>query len=539
MKKIFLFNLFTLISYIHTYATKQPNIIIVFADDISARELPIYNSNVWTPPEGGDTKDLKYKAKTPVLSKLAKEGCWITNAWAATICSPSRAMMMTGRYAHRHKWWHNGKKGRYTNKEGKSTTWPLYKSSPLQLGLIAQKSGYATYWAGKAQMTLEEFDKYGFDEAMFTPASGDFKENPKTDFRVYQKKIDGKKVIFNQNTNKPGGLFPISSFYWKPSVELFNHPKSKEKHVLWPNTPEEEKKFGINTYGPDVELNLIFDFIDRSRQKGKPFFIYHTSHLGHAQFDWLHPNDDDHRWPETPKISWDGNSYTRQSPNITGDKGVYKENGTLSPPGIHSQINYLDYQMWLYRKKLEKIGEADNTIIVFCADNGTLRYGKGSSDRQKGTHIPMIIYAPGMKKHGEQNILVSIADILPTVAELVGTKIPEYYEINGKSLVPFLFSKKKIHRKNLYAYHKDNQITRGKHLLKDGRGNWWDVSETPKDLISYRKIENWENESKRFKKERNQLLNSIKPFNLYSTAYNAPGFKEKLKPKRRTNKKKK
>ncbi|MEM9253302.1 MAG: sulfatase-like hydrolase/transferase, partial [Planctomycetota bacterium] len=129
-------------------ALDKPNIVIVFADDISARELPVYESSVWTRPgrvKDVNTTDPAYLAKTPVLDQMAEEGVAIRTAWSATICGPSRAMIMTGRYAHLHKWWHN-------NAKGKSPTghwhWPLYESSPLQIGHVAQQAGYATMWAG-------------------------------------------------------------------------------------------------------------------------------------------------------------------------------------------------------------------------------------------------------------------------------------------------------------------------------------------------------------------------------------------------------
>jgi arylsulfatase A-like enzyme len=76
----------------------------------------------------------------------------------------------------------------------------------------------------------------------------------------------------------------------------------------------------------------------------------------------------------------------------------------VTEPGIQSHINYLDYQMWLYRNKLKEMGIEDNTVVIFCADNGTSGYGKNSHDRQKGVHVPMMIFAPGMTKHGEQDV---------------------------------------------------------------------------------------------------------------------------------------
>jgi len=100
---------------------------------------------------------------------------------------------------------------------------------------------------------------------------------------------------------------------------------------------------------------------------------------------------------------------------VTGDKGVYDTHGTVTESGIHTHINYIDYQVWLYLEKLKKMGIANNTVIIVTADNGTGGYGKNSGDRQKGCHVPMIIYAPGMTKHGEQDVLVSLADVLPTM----------------------------------------------------------------------------------------------------------------------------
>ena len=58
-------------------------------------------------------------------------------------------MMMTGRYAHIHKWWNSKDIGTYTATDGKEAKWPLYPSSPRLIGHIAREAGYGTYWAGK------------------------------------------------------------------------------------------------------------------------------------------------------------------------------------------------------------------------------------------------------------------------------------------------------------------------------------------------------------------------------------------------------
>ncbi len=507
---------------IHAVEAKpRPNIILIFADDISARELPVYGSSVWTDPHSQNSSDLAYRAKTPVLDRLAREGCWIKTTWAATVCSPSRAMMMTGRYAHLHKWWNNGDIGAVQLPDGKRRNWILYESSPLLIGHVAKQAGYGTYWAGKTQMP-GDLRKYGFDEGCFTPGNLEDTDNPFTDFKMYQKKVNGQKRLFNSDTDKEITSYLQHGWYWNPHVRLMNEPGSAQPFSWWPNTPESIKAFGLNTYGPDVELDFIFKYMERQATQKKPFFIYHTSHLGHDAFDWFFP-ESGNKWPGTPIVKWDGKSYARTAPDVTGDHGVYDTHGTVTGPGIHHHVTYLDYQVWLYRNKLKELGIEDNTILIFCADNGTSGYGKNNPDRQKGTHVPLIIYAPGMTKHGEQDVLVNLCDFLPTLADLTGVKLPANYEINGESLVPFLFTDKPTHRDWIYGYRGANQLIRSTNVLRDGKGKWWDVSAYPADLISFPSITDWSKVPELDVQQRERLERILPRFNLHDTEHDAPG----------------
>jgi arylsulfatase A-like enzyme len=502
-------------------AGDRPNIIIVFADDISARELPIYGSSTWSPPVGGSTSDPQYRASTPVLDQLASEGCYIKTAWASVVCSPSRAMMMTGRFAHLHKWWGNKSKGQYIDEKGKQSNWPLYLSSPHQIGHIAQQAGYGTYWSGKTQMA-GDLNRYGFDQGCFTPGNLGDTDNPFTDFKLVVDKSNGKRIFRNADSNQPVDTYQQHGWYWFPHIRLMNH--GGKDFQWWPNTDESRSQFGVETYGPDVELDFVFDFMAKKVSNGEPFFVYHTSHLGHDAYDWLNP-DSKSKWPGTPVVNWDGEKYTRTQPNITGDAGDYDTHGTVTPPGIHHHVNYLDYQVWLYQNKLKELGIDDNTIFVFCADNGTSGYGKNSTDRQKGTHVPLIISAPGLTKRGEQDVLVSFSDFLPTIAELTGTELPEDYEINGESLVPFLFGDRRQHRDWLYGYKDSEQIIRGKWVMRDGRGKWWDVEKTPDDLISFPPIQDWTTVSAAHRAERDKLQAVLPRFDQAKHGKHGPGVK--------------
>ncbi len=501
--------------------SKKPNIILLFADDISAREIPIYNSSHWSPPTHGNSQDEKFRATTPVMDRLAEEGVWVKDAWSAVVCKPSRAMIMSGRFAHIQKWWNNRDVGKAYDEEGKLGLWPVYESSPITLATVTGEQGYRTYWTGKSHLAGDQM-RFGFDEACHTPAELSEVSFPYTDFKITTEKRDGKRVMINQDTGEIVETYAQNSWYWRPEVQLLNDPSAPGKAVWWPNTPEALADYGLHTYGPDVEQDFAFNFMERAVADDKPFFIFHASHLGHDGFNWFDPSAES-KWPSTPKIHWDGKAYSREEPKITGDNGSYDTHDSITELGLHHHINYLDYQLWRYREKLQDLGVDDNTIIIFTADNGTGGYGKNSSIQQKGCHVPFIFYAPGMTKKGQQNILVTIADILPTLAELSGYQIPEDYEVNGKSLVPYLFTDEEEHRDWIYCYRGPEQIIRSHNVLRDGRHRWWDVSETPGDLTSFAEIKNFDALSPEIRKEVAMLQKVLPRFDKYDAEHDAPG----------------
>ncbi|MEM1083099.1 MAG: sulfatase-like hydrolase/transferase [Verrucomicrobiota bacterium] len=524
MKKTLALLLPILCQLLASGATK-PNIIFVFTDDISAREIPCYGSTVWSTDQGDNTSDLKYRATTPVLDRLAEEGCWITTTWSATTCMPSRSMVMTGRYAHRTKWWENRDLGTIETPKGKRRTWYLFDSSPITIGQVARMGGYASVWAGKTQMQChgEDFQRFEFSEGFLTTGyeagPGERPNSFKT--KVIQK--DGKRVLINIDTGKPAPGFPLArrTNAYRPLGAIMNDRGRKRGYDWWPHTSESKAGFGLNTYGPDVETDYCLEFIERQHKQGKPFFVYHPTHLGHGAFDWFHP-DSGNKWPGTPKIRWDATKYHRTEPNVTGSKGVYDTHDTITEPGLHAHINYVDYMMWRYIKKLKELGIEDNTILIFSSDNGSHKYGKTKVIQQRGTHVPLVIYAPGMTKRGEQDILVSLTDILPTLADIMGVEVPSDYELDGRSLWPFLTTDETKHHEWIYSFRHDKQMIRGMHVLRDGDGKWWDVEELPADHTSFPLIKDWTKVSEVHRQERDRLKKILPRFDLYDSEHDAP-----------------
>jgi arylsulfatase A-like enzyme len=530
----------SLLCFVSIHVAAKPNIIVVFADDISAREFPAYDGTEWSAPRQEFNKEKSnpdYRAQTPMLDRLATEGAVIQTAWANAVCSPSRATLMTGRYAHLHKWWQNTDIGTYLNEDEKEVDWPLYKSSPHTIGHVAQQGGYATFWAGKTQMGDSELSEFGFDAVMTSPGNdlGRPDHHPYTDFRLAlvpgktlpadkQKKGNyTQKVYRNLDTQEEGpAIWAEQSFFWQPSIGTWNWPLGTNSYDWWPQTEEDKADYGLNTYGPDVEMDFILSFMEQAHANGQPFFIYHTPHLGHAAQNWLGQEPENLWYPGTPKIEWDGKKYIRTEPQITGDQGTYDTHGTVTEPGIHHHINYLDYQVWQYMQKLEALGEKENTIFIFTADNGTLAYGKMQTDRQRGPRVPFFIYAPGMTQHGMQDILTDVTDILPTIAEAAGVELPADYEINGTSLLPYLTGRAPTHRDYIYTYLFEKQAIRGHKVLMDLNGDWWDVSEEPADLDNYPEITDWYAVSEAHRVERDELLKILPQFDKHATEHDAP-----------------
>jgi len=119
--------------------TKQYNVILIMADDVSAKDLSLY-----------EPKNIQ----TPSLDRMGREGMYFRTAWATPICSPSRALIMTGKYASKTQVWHNNIKGESFN----------LAHSHLTFGELMRAAGYRTAFGGKVQMEGDIHQEYGFDE---------------------------------------------------------------------------------------------------------------------------------------------------------------------------------------------------------------------------------------------------------------------------------------------------------------------------------------------------------------------------------------
>jgi arylsulfatase A len=214
----------------------------------------------------------------------------------------------------------------------------------------------------------------------------------------------------------------------------------------------EQINAGKEVYNPEIIQAYSIDFITRNKEK--PFFLYYAMHLVHGPIL---------RTPDTKEGS-----------------DLYEDN-----------IAYMDKQVGGIVAEIEKLGLREKTLIIFSADNGTaLNYpstiggrminGKKASMLEGGSRVPYIASWPGVTPAGAvSNDIVSIADQLPTFAELGGAKLPEGVKIDGVSLAPQLRGEKGTPREWAYVQLGKNWFVREQGWKMNEANELFDMSDAP------------------------------------------------------------
>ena len=184
----------------------------------------------------------------------------------------------------------------------------------------------------------------------------------------------------------------------------------------------------MGKYGPDIMSDFVCDFIER--HKDVPFFIYYPTVLVHDPFVPT-PDTIGEKAPRSQEANLPPNS-----------REVAKEN-------FVAMIHYLDKILGKIVAKLDAVGQLENTILLFTADNGThpsissgwngqqIRGGKGKTTNM-GTHVPLLVSWPEQGAKGiVSNSLIDFTDFYATFAEVAGLKLvsSEDHPIDGHSFL--------------------------------------------------------------------------------------------------------
>ena len=350
--------------------SRKPNVVIIYTDDQGTLDAGCYGS-----------EDIH----TPNIDALAKRGVRFTQAYAHTVCCPSRSQLLTGRVPQRSgvtNWLSNNP----LDENGRNML-----VSEITLAQVLQKSGYRTGLAGKwhlgAKPGHQPLDQ-GFDEAY----------------------------------GHLGGF--IDNFEHK-----FLHSNSKRPpfHDLYRNGEEIDE---TGRYFPDLVVREATRFIVEN--KDRPFFLYCAFNVPH------YPEQSD---PKFDKM-YDSMAMPRRSYAsmiTTTDDRIGQVLRALDLWGLRDDTIVLfmsdnghsteDFSNW--DRNYGAHGGGGNT--------GEWRGAKGSLF-EGGIRVPSILSLPGRVPEGEtRDQAVSNMDFFPTILELCGIE-PPAYDIDGKNLGPVLWS---------------------------------------------------------------------------------------------------
>jgi arylsulfatase len=359
---------------------KKPNIVVIMGDDVGMWNTSAYHRGMM----GG---------RTPNLDRIAAEGALFTDYYAQQSCTAGRAAFILGQTPFR-----TGllKVGMPAAKQG------LQDKDPTIAELL-KPLGYATAQIGKNH--LGDRNEYlptvhGFDEfygilyhlnAMEEPYQGDY---PKS--AGFRERFGPRNIVDCRATDVDD---PTTDPRWgRVGKQTIADGGPLPPH---PNM-DPAAKFNME----DVDAELVRrsnDFMDRSVKAGKPFFLWHNSTRTHV---WTHLS---------PK--WENKS----------GFGLYAD-----------AMMELDWEVGEILKKIDDLGIADNTIVLFTSDNGAEIFswpdggnhpfrGEKGTTYEGGFRVPMIAKWPGViKPNTIINDIMASEDWMPTL--LAGAGVPDVKE---------------------------------------------------------------------------------------------------------------
>ena len=353
---------------------QKPNIVFIMADDVGWLNVGVYNQGMMA-------------GRTPNLDKLASEGMRFTDYYAEASCTAGRANFVTGQLPIRTGLTTVGQAGASLGMPAQSPT----------IATALKSLGYATGQFGKNHFgDLNQFlpTLHGFDE-----------------FWGYLYHLDAMEDPFHRNyprdlLNKVGPrniVHSVASDQDDPTVDPRWGKVGKQKITdegPLPPHPVQGIKYNMETID-EVIRDKSFEFIDKARAAGKPFFLYLNPSRMHVVTHLSEKYDK----MRTPENGW----------------GIY-EGGMAQLDDIVGSV----------MQKLRDTGLENNTILVFTTDNGAENFswpdggqtpfaGAKGTVLEGGFRVPCIVRWPGrVPANKVENALVSGLDWFPTLVAAAG-----------------------------------------------------------------------------------------------------------------------
>ena len=441
----------------------RPNIIFIMSDDHAINAISAYGHSV---------------NQTPNIDRIADEGVRFTESFVTnSICAPSRAVMLTGKYSHI-----TGHVDNSVTFDGSQQTFPK----------IMQQNNYQTALIGKWHL---KSNPTGFDYWNILPGQGNY-YNP--DFI----EMGEKKTVAGYVTN----LITDFTIDWlnsrdttKPFCLLMHH---KAPHRTWmPNLQNINKFDSVDIPLPD---NFFDDYSNRSTAAStqkmsiwKDMYLGYDLKLTQGENSTEVINDIDpwaiRRLNEEQKKAWDeaymakNNEYYQTKP--TGkDLARWKYKRYMQD--YLSTIESVDESVGEILDYLDENGLAENTIIVYTSDQGFYLGEHGWFDKrfmyEESQKMPLMIRYPKGIEKGVTDKMVLNLDFAPTFLDYAGIPVPD--DMQGESMKSILTDHHDEDWRNEVYYHY-YEYPKGGHDVKRHYGV---RTERYKLIHYYYDIDEWE-----------------------------------------------
>ncbi len=358
-----------------------PNVLLIMTDDQGYGDLSRHGN-----PE----------IETPHLDQLHDQSVRFTNFHVSPYCTPTRASLLTGRYATRTGAWHTfGVRN-------------LMHEDETTMAEVFQFNGYRTGQFGKWHLGINY------------------------PFAPHHRGFDVSFMLGN------GGLGATDD-YW--GNDRFN-----DTYFL------NGKPVHTQGFGTDRFVDRAIRFIKSTEEK--PFFVYLATNIPHRP--WNIPSE-----------------YVRQYAPRRKDPSNIVPYGYTDQARYNGTISKIDEQVGRIMRFLRDSNRAENTVVGFLTDNGTVNPGYNAGMRGKkgsvyegGHRVPLFIRWPGKEFPSNQDVpeLTAHVDLLPTFVDLLDLQLPEPIDFDGTSLAPPLKNNPSAWPENRIHFTSSIQPVPGYHL---------------------------------------------------------------------------
>jgi len=345
-------------------------------------------------------------AKTPNIDRIARKGASFTNFFTVVpLCSPSRASFLTGLYPHTHRIVNN-------DRQGLAETSQTLITFPR----VLHEAGYESAFIGKWHMGFDDGRRPGFDHWVSFRGQGLY-INPVVNMDDRREQLRGYMTDF---LNERAARF-IARPHQRPFVLFLAH-----KAVHYPYLPAKrhDSLYTGATYTPPP--------VAPDDLPGKSALSRRVPPVDVLRMEGATPEPQESR---------------RGRPE-SADEVLRDQARCLAS---------VDDGMGMILDALSRIGELDNTLVIFTSDNGYLMGEHGQFDAKRWAYeeslrIPLVARFPSLLKAGSRHDEMALnIDIAPTVLELAG--VTAYAKMHGRSLVPVLRDSRTPWRDSFLAEH--------------------------------------------------------------------------------------